>query len=88
MKSARPVQTAKGRRYAGKSFPLNSKHGRAESLHAADVCLRGPNARHFTGTRKPWYPLGRMRVLWLPAARASRTCLGALVNLTRSAPVH
>ena len=67
--------------------PIHTGHGRPEALHAADACLRAPRIRHFTGTRKPWYPFGRLRVLWLPRVRAARACLPALVNLTRSAPI-
>jgi hypothetical protein len=51
-------------------------------MHADPICLKRPKIRHFTGTRKPWYPLGRLRFLWLPHVRAHRECLVELANLT------
>ena len=68
--------------------PIHTGHGRDEALHTADECLQHVAVRHFTGTRKPWYPFGRLRFLWLPVVHPRRHCLPAIANLTRSAPVQ
>ena len=67
--------------------PIHTGHGRDEALHAADECLADVAVRHFTGTRKPWYPFGRLRFLWLPVVHPHRACFPAIANESRSAPI-
>jgi len=87
--SDHPTQTPLTLAVASNYYPLDQTwncpiHGgrSGTAMHADPLCLNRPMIRHFTGARKPWYPLGRLRLLWLPGARPVRECLGELANLT------
>jgi hypothetical protein len=87
--SDHPTQTPLTLAVASNYYPIDVSwncpiHGgrSGTAMHADPVCLSRPKIRHFTGTRKPWYPLGRLRFLWLPHVRPLRSCLVDLANLT------
>ena len=92
--SDHPTQTPLTLAVASNYYPIDVTwncpiHGgrSGTAMHADPVCLSRPKIRHFTGTRKPWYPLGRLRFLWLPHVRPLRSCLVDLSNLTGGGPI-